>query len=64
MQGILAPFLWTFALVYIDDIVIFSKSFEDHLLHVGLVLKAVKEAKITLSPGECHFGYQSLMLLG
>ena len=64
MQGILAPFLWIFALVYIDDIVIFSKSFEDHLIHIELVLKAVEDAKITLSPGKCHFGYQSLMLLG
>ena len=52
------------ALVYIDDIVIFSKSFEDHLIHLDLVLKAIKESKITLSPGKCHFGYQSLMLLG
>ena len=64
MQGILAPFLWIFALVYIDDIVIFSKSFEDHLVHINLVLKAIGDAKITLSPGKCHFGYQSLMLLG
>lgn len=64
MQGILAPFLWIFALVYIDDIVIFSKSFEDHLIYVEQVLKAIEEAKITLSPGKCHFGYQSLMLLG
>lgn len=64
MQGILAPFLWIFALVYIDDIVIFSKSFKDHLVHIELVLKAIEEARITLSPGKCHFGYQSLMLLG
>ena len=64
MQGILAPFLWIFALVYIDDIVIFSKSFDDHLIHIELVLRAIEEARITLSPGKCHFGYQSLMLLG
>ena len=64
MQGILAPYLWIFALVYIDDIVIFSKSFEDHLIHIELILKAIQDAKITLSPGKCHFGYQSLMLLG
>ena len=64
MQGILAPYLWIFALVYIDGIVIFSKSFEDHLIHLELVLKAIQDARITLSPGKCHFGYQSLMLLG
>ena len=64
MQGILAPFLWIFALVYIDNIVIFSKSFEDHLIHVYLVLMAIEDAKITLLPAKCHFSYQSLMFLG
>lgn len=64
MQGVLAPFLWIFALVYIDDIVIFSKTFDEHLLHVESVLKAILDSKITLSPSKCHFGYQSLLLLG
>ena len=41
MQGILSPFLWIFTLVYIDDIVVYSKSFTDHLKHVDLVLKAI-----------------------
>lgn len=64
MQSVLAPFLWIFALVYIDDIVIFSRTFDDHLLHIEKVLCAIKEARITLSPSKCHFGYQSLLLLG
>ena len=34
MQNVLAPFLWIFALVYINDIVIFSKTFDDHLDHL------------------------------
>ena len=64
MQKILAPFLWIFALVYIDDIVIFSKTFEDHCQHIETVLRAIQSSKITLSPSKCHFGYQSIMLLG
>lgn len=64
MQGILAPFLWLFALVYIDDIVIFSLNFEDHISHIDQVLGAIAAAKVTLSPAKCHFGYQSLILLG
>ncbi len=64
MQGILAPFLWIFALVYIDDIVIFSKTFEDHLKHIDSVLKAIGDSGITLSPKKCNLGYHSLRLLG
>jgi Reverse transcriptase (RNA-dependent DNA polymerase) len=38
MQSILMPFLWTFSLVYIDDIVVYSKSYEEHLEHLDQVL--------------------------
>lgn len=34
MQGILSPYLWLFALVYIDNIVVYSKTYEDHIEHL------------------------------
>lgn len=64
MQEILSPFLWLFALVYIDDIVVYSKSYADHLQHLDQVLQAVEESGITLSPSKCHFFYSSILLLG
>ncbi|QRW27784.1 Retrovirus-related Pol polyprotein from transposon [Rhizoctonia solani] len=64
MNRILSRFLWQFALVYIDDIVIYSVEFEDHCNHLDQVLGAIEEAEITLSPKKCHIGYQSLLLLG
>lgn len=64
MNGILAPYLWLFALVYIDDIVVYSTSYEDHIDHLDAVLGAVEEAGITLSPAKCHLFYSSILLLG
>jgi len=64
MQGILAPYLWIFALVYIDDIVVFSRTFDNHLRHLDTVFAAIARSGITLSPSKCHFAYQSLLLLG
>ena len=64
MQGILAPYLWIFCLVYIDDIVVYSKSYEDHIKHLDKVLQAVEDAGITLSPKKCHLFYGSILLLG
>src|SRR5260370_34780053 len=64
MQGILAPFLWIFSLVYINNIVVYSKSYNKHLAHLDQVLWAVKEVQITLSPKKCHFAYTSILLLG
>ena len=64
MQGILAPFLWIFSLVYINNIIVYSKSYDKHLAHLDRVLQAVKEVQITLSPKKCHFTYTSILLLG
>ncbi|RDB18869.1 hypothetical protein Hypma_014481 [Hypsizygus marmoreus] len=64
MQGVLAPFLWLFTLVYIDDIVVFSKSWDEHLVHLDKVLSAISAAGITLSPPKCFVGYSSILLLG
>lgn len=64
MQGILAPYLWIFCLVYIDDIVVFSKTYEDHIEHLDKVLGAIAQAGVTLSPTKCHLFYSSILLLG
>jgi hypothetical protein len=64
MQGVLAPYLWIFTLVYIDDIVVFSKSWEDHIVHLDKVLSAIAAAGITLEPKKCFVGYSSILLLG
>ncbi|OJT11428.1 Retrovirus-related Pol polyprotein from transposon 297 [Trametes pubescens] len=64
MQGVLAPYMWMFALVYIDDIVVYSLTLEEHIEHLDKVLRAVADAGVTLAPAKCHFAYRSLMLLG
>lgn len=64
MQNVLALYLWIFTLAYIDDIVIYSRTFEEHLTHLDQVLGDIAKAGLTLSPNKCHLGYQSLLLLG
>ena len=63
MQNFPAPFLWIFALVYIDDIVIFSLTLEEHISHLDQVFKAIEDSGVTLSVTKSHLGYQSLLLL-
>jgi len=64
MQEILSPYLWVFTLVYIDDVVVYSRTFEDHLKHVDQVLKVIADSGLTLSPPKCHIGYRSIIVLG
>lgn len=64
MEALLSRFLWKFALVYIDDIIIYSRSVEEHLHHLDEVLTLLEGAGISLSLKKCHFGYQSIRMLG
>ena len=50
--------------VYIDDIIIHSKSMEEHLVHLDLVLAALSKHHYTCSPKKCAFGLSSVPYLG
>ena len=53
-----------FTAVYLDDIVIFSMSWEEHLLHLRTVLQRLQEAKLTIWPKKCQFGMNLCTYLG
>lgn len=53
-----------FARAYIDDIVIFSHTFQDHLNHLKAVFQKLKDHFIHLSPKKCFLSYPSVALLG
>ena len=56
--------LEAYAVPYIDDILIYSESWEDHLEHVRVVLSKLSEAKLTAKPSKCEWGKQYAQYLG
>ena len=64
MNVVLAKHLGKICLVYIDDIVIFSKDEKEHADHVRMVLDTIAEAGLTLKLKKCHFGKKEVKLLG
>lgn len=54
----------SFALNYMDDIIVFSKSNEEHLEHVKALLTAMKVAGFKLNLAKCDFAKQSVKYLG
>ena len=44
---------WNFSFVYLDDLLIVSKSFQEHLEHLEPVLRQLKEASLRLRPEKC-----------
>ena len=53
-----------FVSVYLDDILIFSETFEAHLEHICHVLQRLTAAGLKLKPGKCHFICQEVEYLG
>jgi hypothetical protein len=64
MTKVLAPFLYRFACVYLDDVIIYSKTYEEHISHLRQVFDALRAANLKASPEKCKFGFSSLVYLG
>lgn len=53
-----------YAAAYLDDIVIYSRSREEHLLHLKDVLERIKSAGLTLRPDKCFLAKRETQYLG
>ena len=54
----------SFATAYLDDVVIFSSTWESHLKHLKQVFKRLKDAGLTAKRRKCQFGTTSCSYLG
>ena len=64
MMKVLKGVAWKYALCYVDDVIIFSRNFEEHLKHIDEILNRIKNAGLKLSPNKCKFAQQKLHYLG
>ena len=64
MNKVLAQFIGKFVMVFIDDIVVYSKNKEDHAKHVQLVLETLEKNGLTLKDTKCSFAQSQIDLLG
>ncbi|GFV93488.1 retrovirus-related Pol polyprotein from transposon 297 [Trichonephila clavipes] len=53
-----------FVVPYLDDIAIFSDTWESHIKHMETVLQRIKRAKLTIKPSKCKFAQQNVKFLG
>src|SRR5882724_4981729 len=53
-----------FVVIYLDDILIFSNSLEEHQVHVQRVLERLREYDLHLKPEKCLFHTQKIEFLG
>lgn len=54
----------TYSAAYLDDVVIHSRSFDEHLVHVKEVLRRLKEAGLTVNSQKCAVAQKEVQYLG
>jgi transposase InsO family protein len=64
MDRVLGKLRYTFALVYLDDIMVHSETWEEHLEHLTAVFECLKAAGLTVKLKKCHFGREEVEYLG
>jgi hypothetical protein len=63
IDRILRPFR-SFARAYVDDVVIFSETLEEHVQHLSEVFSTFRRMRISVKPTKVFLGYPSVQLLG
>ena len=64
MQNILGELNMTICLIYLDDLIIFSDSFEQHIERLDIILNRLQEANLKLAPEKCFFFRPRVQFLG
>ncbi|KAG7485602.1 hypothetical protein JOB18_014053 [Solea senegalensis] len=63
MDRVLRPHS-AYAAAYLDDVIIHSETWEQHMQQVGAVLESLRRAGLTANPGKCAVGRREVRYLG
>ena len=64
MDRVLAGLHWETCLFYLDDIIVFSSTWEEHLARLREVFERLRHAKLKLGPTKCTFAAKEVSYLG
>ena len=64
MQNCLGELNLTYALIYLDDVIVFSQTEEEHLHRLRVVFAHFLEHRLKLKPSKCHFLQDEITFLG
>ncbi|MCO5594840.1 hypothetical protein L7F22_048874 [Adiantum nelumboides] len=64
MNDLLRPFLGNFVVVFLDDILIYSRSLSEHLMHIRTVLEVLRTERLYAKASKCEFFKKEVLYLG
>lgn len=64
MNDLFRPYLRRFVLVFFGDILVYSKSWQEHLMHLHIILSLLCDNQLFAKRSKCRFGVTSIDYLG
>jgi hypothetical protein len=64
INNVLRKYLNMFVVVYLDDILVYSKTYKEHVQHVRQVLTALRDADLRIKAEKTEFHKQEVKFLG
>lgn len=64
MNEVFRSQLRKFVLVFFDDILIYSKSWDEHIQHLETVFSIMQQHQLFVKPEKCQFGQREVKYLG
>jgi hypothetical protein len=64
MNDVFMPFIDGLVIVYLDDILVFSRTWDDHVRHAKQVLDTLQREALYVKLSKCEFGKTALVYLG
>jgi len=64
LTKVLSDMLFTAAIVCLDDVLILSRNFEQHLLHLKMVFDKFRQANLKMNGKKCNFALKQVKYLG
>ena len=64
MHGVMSDFMYNFALVYLDDILVFSKTFDEHIAQLDRLFGRIEQTGLKLKTSKCQLLRREVTYLG
>ena len=64
MDLVLAGLQWSHCLVYLDDVIVLGRTFDEHICNLESVFRRLREAGLRLKPSKCSLFQREVLYLG
>ena len=64
MNRVFHPYLDQFFIVFIDDILVYSKNMDEHAMHLWIILQTLRDRELYAKFSKCEFWLNEIIFLG